>query len=217
MGVWSVPWQSVEKAEVFSQRMAEPWMSVVKEDEECEYFTADLEDIGGMFWEQDCLVGSDHLVDLLADQANEVQEDFDIRELVVEALTELLEQMERQPQLPAKLDAVNIVRRAVGMEALSHDRELRPYQVVALRLRDIIKQKQAPLTSYQLEYLSADASEMNRKILGVPDGLEGQAVYYVYFQLGDDYEEEIDFSTVPQVKKAAYQRAGLLVVYFTVE
>ena len=170
-----------------------------------------------MFWEQDCLVGSDHLVDLLADQANEVQEDFDIRELVVEALTELLEQMERQPQLPAKLDAVNIVRRAVGMEALSHDRELRPYQVVALRLRDIIKQKQAPLTSYQLEYLSADASEMNRKILGVPDGLEGQAVYYVYFQLGDDYEEEIDFSTVPQVKKAAYQRAGLLVVYFTVE
>ncbi|HIB67355.1 MAG TPA: hypothetical protein EYO33_20185 [Phycisphaerales bacterium] len=216
MGVWSVPWESVKKAEVFSQRMAEPWLAVVKEDEECEYFTADLEEIGGMFWEQDCLVGSDHLVDLLAERANEVQEDFDIRELVVEALTELLEQMERQPQLPAKLDAVNIVRKAVGMEALSHDRELRPYQVVALRLRDIIKEKQAPLTSYHLERNPADASEMHRKMLGIPEGLDGQTVYYVYFQMGD-YEEEIDFSTVPQVKKAAYQRAGLLVVYFTVE
>ena len=51
-------------------------------------------------------------------------------------------------------------------------------------------------------------------MLGAPDGYDGVPVYYLYFQLDDDYEQAIDFSTIPEVKKSNYSRPGLLMVYF---
>lgn len=116
MGIWSVPWESTDKAKVFASRMGSDWIAEVQL--ESGDSIVELEGIGNMFWEDECLFGSDDLVDLLSERAQELQSDFDIRESVIKSLREPLREMELQLQNPQNLEAVNLVRVAVGIEPL---------------------------------------------------------------------------------------------------
>ncbi len=217
MGMWSAPWQSVEKARQFSERMKEPWMAKVKFDEEEDMHIADLEDVSNVFWDGECLVGCDDLVDYLAERAEDEQKDFDIREGVKESLVPRLKEMETQVFLPKNLEPFNIVRLALGLDELTKDRELNSQQKVGKDIFEAFKNQGIKVEMFRLSTLKKEANPMMRKMFGVPDEYADQDVFQISVETVEKDEHQVDFSAVPQVFKVNWERPGLARISFALE
>nr|MBX2799946.1 hypothetical protein [Myxococcales bacterium] len=196
--------------------MQQPWMARVSFDEEEDAYVGVLDGASTVFWDNEELVGNDRLVDLIAERAEEVRQDFDARELVRASIEPDLQQMELQPTLPRDLSAVDVVRDALGMAALDPERELTPFQQRALAVRDHIRAEELRVRGVHLQVLGPDIQGISRKILGIPDGFDDRAVYLLYVQLADEAEQAIVFPEELGVRRTAYDRPGLLKVYYTV-
>ena len=216
MGSWSLPWQSMAKATAFRERMGQPWLARVHYDEEEDAYIGTLDDVSTVFWDQGELVGNDHLVDLIADRADEEQQDFDARPLVRESLLLMLKEMELQPFLPKDLSAINVVRDALGLAALSSERELTPFQRRARQVARCIREQGLTLTGFRLQVLGPEVQGIARQMFGVPEGFEDQVVYLAHVKLVDDAESDVEFPEALQICRTTYDRPGLLRVYFTV-
>ncbi len=208
MGMWSVPWKSVPKAEAFAKKMNEPWMAFVRQEDD-DYFV-EVSDIKGMFWEQDCLVGCDYLLDMLNDHASEHRNDFDIREMVKESLKSPLENMEIQLTLPTELQAVNIVRKAVGKKELNEEFFNSPAQNIGRDILNVVKSHKIGAFRYQVSFHPAPRDPIVNEIQGFPDDLEGIDCYSLVISMKEEKEVDIDFSSLEVVKKITWRRPGLL-------
>jgi hypothetical protein len=209
MGMWSAPWKSEEKAKMFALRMSEPWIAKVNYDEEEDYYSAEIEDVGNMFWEDECLIGCDDLVDYLSERAEEDQKDFDIREGVKEALLPIFKEMEEQIFLPKNLHIYNIVRTAIGLKELTKDRDLNESQKLGKEIFKIFRGNEIEIEMFRLSTLKKESNPMLRKMFGVPDEYSDQDVFQISVETKEKLEHELDVSLIPQVFSIKWERPGL--------
>lgn len=110
MGIMAIPFDTIKRAKLFAKCMQKPWIAKVK---------ADKEEPGYYVWtfSPRALVGSDNLFDVF-DQKCKKKKDFDIRPYVKKAVRSWLEYDVDPRGSDNPLEAVNIVRQAVGLKPL---------------------------------------------------------------------------------------------------
>ncbi len=212
--MWSAPWETVEKANEFAKRMQSEWIAKVEHDDEGAF--VNIDNIAGMFWQQNSLIGSDDLIDRINDKAGTGCEQFDIRELVTTSLLPELTAMETQLQLPENLEAINIVRKAVGKEALTEDRELEPFQKVGKKIVDLVKSQDFKPFQYFLAIYPSTMEAKHREMLGVPESIGSKDCYCLSFQTKEQKEFAEEGSGIEEIKQVKNERPGFFKIYYTI-
>ncbi len=145
MGVWSYPFQNIEKAKRFSAKMKKPWIAKVETEEEGFYrFTAS----GLGFLGSDSLYGDDSLWDYLGETSDKKKKDFDIRPYVEECLMYHIWYFEHQVDCEFDPKAIQLVHDSLKLKFTKKDIE--PYVNELKEVLDTLKENKLKLQNVRI-------------------------------------------------------------------